>query len=199
MILLLLLAILIGSFVLLSAGDRIMGLGRIGKSRRDPISVALLFFFTGMGHFVQIGEMVEMLPPWVPARTGIIWASDVFELLLALGLLTSRYTRFAGLCAIAFLILVFPGNVYAAIIRVEMGGHGAGPAYLLVRAPFQVLLIAWAYRFAVRRERDVSKTEALRTAWSLHSELRGVRRPISTLNGEHDESLLCVPVQNEIY
>lgn len=35
--------------------------------------------------------------------------------------------------------------------RVEMGGHGAGPAYLLLRVPFQFLLIGWAYRFAVRR------------------------------------------------
>jgi uncharacterized membrane protein len=40
--------------------------------------------------------------------------------------------------------------VYAAINRVEMGGHGAGPMYLLVRAPFQLLLIGWAYWFAVR-------------------------------------------------
>jgi uncharacterized membrane protein len=41
-------------------------------------------------------------------------------------------------------------NVYAAINRVDMGGHGAGPMYLLVRAPFQLLLIGWAYGFAVR-------------------------------------------------
>jgi len=34
---------------------------------------------------------------------------------------------------------------------VEMGGHGAGPAYLLLRVPFQFLLIGWAYWFAVRR------------------------------------------------
>ena len=158
MTLLLLVTILIGSFVLLSAGDRLMGIGRIGTSRRGQISLALLFFFTGMGHFVQTGEMVEMLAPWVPARTGVIWASGVFEWLLALGLLTPRYSRFAGLGAIAFLVLVFPGNVYAAINRVEMGGHGAGPAYLLVRAPFQLLLIAWAYWFAVRKERGVSQT-----------------------------------------
>jgi uncharacterized membrane protein len=100
--------------------------------------------------------MVEMLPPWVPGRIGIIWASGALEWLLALGLLVPRYSRLAGLCAIAFLVFVFPGNVYAAVNRVDMGGHGGGPAYLLVRGSFQLLLIAWAYWFAARREPDVA-------------------------------------------
>jgi uncharacterized membrane protein len=154
MTLLLLLAILLGGFGLLSAADRLMS-RRIHVNRRGQISLALLFAFTGLGHFIQTNQMVEMLPPFVPARTGIIWASGVLEWLLALGLSMPRHARFAGLCAIAFLVLVFPGNVYAAINRVEMGGHGACPAYLLVRAPFQVFLIAWAYWFAVRQERAI--------------------------------------------
>jgi uncharacterized membrane protein len=71
------------------------------------------------------------------------------------GLLIPGYSRVAGLCAILFLIAVFPGNIYAAVNRVEMGGHSAGPAYLFVRAPFQLLLIGWAYWFAVRQPRPV--------------------------------------------
>jgi uncharacterized membrane protein len=156
MTLLLLLAILIGSFGVLSAADSVKGPDRMGASRRGQISLALLFLFTGVGHFVQTDQMVQMLPPWVPVRTGLIWASGMLEWLLALGLLTPRYSRVAGLCAMTFLVLVFPGNVYAAINRVDMGGHGAGPAYLLVRAPFQLLLMAWAYWFAVRQEPRVS-------------------------------------------
>ena len=46
-----------------------------------------------------------------------------------------------GLCLLAFLIAVFPANVFAAFNHVEMGGHEAGPAYLLVRAPFQLALM----------------------------------------------------------
>lgn len=160
MTLIILLTILLGSFVLLGATGGLTRLGRLEASRRGQISLALLFFFTGVGHFVQTDQMVQMLPPWVPARTGIIRASGVFEWLLALGLLTPRYSRVAGLCAIAFLVVVFPGNVYAAVNRVEMGGHAAGPAYLLVRAPFQLLLIGWAYWFAVRRPENVSQTPA---------------------------------------
>jgi uncharacterized membrane protein len=156
MTLLILLSILVGSFGLLTAAGKLTHSGRIDMRRRGQISLALLFVFTGVGHFVQTEQMVEMLPGWVPNRTVIVWASGVFEWVLAAGLLIPRYARLAGVCAIAFLVLVFPGNVYAAMNRVEMGGHGAGPAYLLVRAPFQLLLIAWAYWFAVRRpERDL--------------------------------------------
>jgi uncharacterized membrane protein len=158
MTLLILLAILIGSFGLLTAAGKLTRSVRIDARRRGQISLALLFVFTGMGHFVQTEQMVEMLPGWVPNRTVIVWASGVFEWLLAVGLLVPRYSRLAGVCAIAFLVLVFPGNVYAAMNRVEMGGHGAGPAYLLVRAPFQLLLIGWAYWFAARGPQRASRS-----------------------------------------
>jgi uncharacterized membrane protein len=88
---------------------------------------------------------------WVPARVGIIYVTGALELAGAVGLLVPRVSRLAGLSLIAFLVLVLPANVYAAFNRVEMGGHGAGPAYLLLRVPFQFLLIGWAYWFAVRR------------------------------------------------
>lgn len=152
MTLLLLVVILVGSFAVLTAVDRLRPPARrMGAARRGQVSLALLFLFTGLGHFVQTAAMAEMLPPWTPARTLMIWLSGFAEWLIAFGLLTPRHARLAGIAAIAFLILVFPGNVYAAVNRVEFGGHAAGPTYLLVRGPFQLLLIAWAYWFAVRR------------------------------------------------
>ena len=145
MTLLLLLVLLAGTFGLLTLTRRMT------VKRRGQISLAVLFLFTGLGHFVQTTEMAEMLPPFVPLRVPLVLLSGLFEWLLAIGLLIPRFARMAGMAAIAFLILVFPGNIYAAMHRVDFGGHGAGPVYLLVRAPFQLLLIAWAYWFAVRR------------------------------------------------
>lgn len=151
MVLILLLAIVLGSFGLLTAMDRLLGRGRIDAGLRGRVSLALLFLFTGLGHFLATEQMVQMLPPWVPARVGIIYATGALELAGAVGLLVPRVSRLAGLSLIAFLVLVLPANVYAAFNRVEMGGHGAGPAYLVLRVPFQFLLIGWAYWFAVRR------------------------------------------------
>ncbi len=149
MILLILLAILLGGFAASSALSAFMS-PPLPLRRRGQISLALLFVFTAIGHFVQTGPMMQMLPPAIPARTAIVWASGVFEFLLAVGFLIPRYARIAGIAAIVFLVLVFPGNIYAAIHRVPMGGHEAGPMYLLVRGPFQLLLIAWAWFFAAR-------------------------------------------------
>jgi uncharacterized membrane protein len=95
-----------------------------------------------MGHFIQTDGMVQILPAWVPARTAIVWASGIVEWLLAAGLLAGRYPRLVGIAVIVSLVGVFPGNLYGAINRVDFGGHGGGPSYLLVRATFQLLLIA---------------------------------------------------------
>jgi uncharacterized membrane protein len=153
--------ILIGTFGLLSAARSVGRWRGLDARRRGQISLAVLFVFTGIGHVVQTSQMAGMLPPAVPFRTGLVLASGVVEWLLAAGLLIPRYAHVAGIAAIAFLVLVFPGNVYAAMNRVDVGGHGAGPAYLLVRAPFQLLLIAWAYWFAVR---DGVRSDARRNA-----------------------------------
>ncbi|HYX71759.1 MAG TPA: hypothetical protein VE732_03240, partial [Nitrososphaera sp.] len=40
---------------------------------------------------------------------------------------------------------LLPANIYSAINRVDFGGHGIGPAYLLVRVPFQLFVIWWIY------------------------------------------------------
>jgi len=49
-----------------------------------------------------------------------------------------------------FMLAVLPANIYAALKQVGMGGHVQGPRYLLVRIPLQVVLMAWAYWFAVQ-------------------------------------------------
>lgn len=151
MILLVLCGILLGSFALLTVAQRVQGIARLDAGTRGRISLALLFLFTGIGHFVNTGEMTAMLPAWVPARTAIVYATGLLEWAGAIGLLVPRFSHMAGLCLFMFLLAVFPANVYAAINRVGMGGHDAGPVYLLVRGPFQLLLVWWTYEFGIRR------------------------------------------------
>jgi uncharacterized membrane protein len=145
MILLALTAILTGAYAVLVATAP-----RMDDRQRGRVSLALLFLFTGLGHFVNPEPMAAMLPDSVPARVPLIYVTGVFEWAGAIGLLLPRYARATGACLVAFLIAVFPANVFAALNHVGMGGHDAGPAYLLVRAPFQVGLIWWTYHFAVR-------------------------------------------------
>jgi uncharacterized membrane protein len=145
MILLALAAILTGAY-----GVLVVAVPHMDDRQRGRISLALLFLFTGLGHFVNPQPMAAMLPSWVPARVPLIYVTGLLEWAGAAGLLLPRYSRGAGLCLLAFLIAVFPANVFAALNHVEMGGHEAGPVYLLVRAPFQLALMWWTYHVAVR-------------------------------------------------
>jgi len=51
------------------------------------------------------------------------------------------------------LVLVgfFPANIYAAWVQAPVGGHAWGLVYLWVRAPLQIVLVAWAWRFGLER------------------------------------------------
>jgi uncharacterized membrane protein len=57
--------------------------------RRTPaaaaIGLGLLFLLTGSGHFLQTEAMAQMLPPWVPARVPLVYATGILELAIALG------------------------------------------------------------------------------------------------------------------
>jgi uncharacterized membrane protein len=118
---------------------------------RARIGLALVFVFTSIGHFIKTSEMTQMLPAWMPRRVALIYLSGVFELLAAIAILVPSISRLTGMVLCVFLILILPSNIYAALQRVDFGGHGAGPIYLLLRIPLQFFLIGWIYWFAVRQ------------------------------------------------
>ncbi len=121
----------------------------LGGARAGCLGLAAVFLFTGIGHFAKAREMSHMLPPWIPARLPIIWATGLLEFTLAAGLARPATARTAGFATIVFLVLVFPANVSAAMRRVHFGGHGRGAEYLVPRSLLQLFLIGWAYFFAV--------------------------------------------------
>ena len=143
--LLFLLLLLVAPYLILTAAGRFVGALKISPAARARVGLTLFFLFTGVGHFVRAEEMAEMLPPAVPYRLELIYFTGVLELLGAAGVWVPRLTRLTGLFLILMLVGVLPANIYSAINRVEFGGHGAGPAYLLVRVPFQLFVIWWTY------------------------------------------------------
>ena len=125
-------------------------LANVSEPVRGRIGVSLVFAFTALGHFVKTSEMTQMLPPWVPMRVQLIYLTGIFEFLAAIAILIPSLSRYTGIILCIFLVLILPSNIYAAIQRVDFGGHAAGPAYLLVRIPLQLFLIGWIFWFAVR-------------------------------------------------
>lgn len=110
------------------------------------IGVSLLFVGSGIAHFTGTQNLVRMLPAFVPARAEIIYITGVFELAGALGIWIPRLEQITGACLVALIIAVFPANVYAALNHMPIAGHESGIWYLLMRVPFQILLVLWVYR-----------------------------------------------------
>lgn len=122
----------------------------VTESMRGRIGVSLVLAFAGIAHFLKTSDMSEMLPAWTPLRIPLIYVTGIFELVAALALLLPSLSRYTGLALCLFLLLILPSNVYAAFQRIDFGGHEAGPSYLLIRIPLQLLLIGWVYWSAVR-------------------------------------------------
>lgn len=116
---------------------------RIASAKRARVGLSLFFLFTSIGHFIKTEEMAEMLPPSVPHRAGLIYLTGILELLGAIAVWIPRLTRLTGFLLVLMLVGILPANIYSALNRVDFGGHGAGPLYLLVRIPFQVFVIWW--------------------------------------------------------
>jgi len=119
------------------------------------IAIATMFIFAGISHFGLADDMVAMLPEFVPFRYGIIYVTGLIEIALAVGFLFAITMRITGILAIAFLVAVFPANIYAALNAVDFGGNAAGPIYLLFRVPMQIFLIGWIWYFCIREPQSV--------------------------------------------
>ncbi len=145
MTLLFLLLLLLVPYLVLTLLGKWNSTFQIASPKRARVGLSLFFLFTSIGHFIKTGEMAEMLPPSVPYRTGLIYLTGILELLGAIGVWIPRLMRLTGFLLIFMLIGILPANIYSALNRVDFGGHGAGPIYLLVRIPFQIFVIWWTY------------------------------------------------------
>lgn len=131
---------------------RLLGRGGRPLAMEGPAAwgAGLLFLFTASGHFFQSDAMIQMLPEWVPQREALVHATGVLEVMIAVALFRARWRLAGAWAALLVLVAFFPANIHAALHHAPMGGHAWGPAYLLVRAPLQIFIIAWIWLRIVR-------------------------------------------------
>lgn len=121
--------------------------GAAGVTRLARWRVALrgglsaMFVLTGVAHFVGMrAELIEMLPPALPAPALLITLTGLLELAGAAGLLWSRTAPWAAGGLLVLLIAMFPANVHAAL-----SGLATDPLeQLLPRTLIQVVFVAAA-------------------------------------------------------
>ena len=113
---------------------------------RDVVRIGLAVFMAiaGVAHFVAPRPYVQHLPESVPFQAELVAITGVMELVLAAGLIGPRRFRgAAGVATAAFLVLVFPANLYAAVSQAPIAGVPTGWVRW-ARLPLQLPLIAAA-------------------------------------------------------
>jgi len=110
--------------------------------------------FVGAGalHFLKPRPYEAIVPPYIPARRAVVYASGVAEILGGLGLMSRDpgRRRLGGWWTIATLVGVFPANVHMYLHADSFPKVPGGRAALAARLPLQALFIAWV-RAAMHR------------------------------------------------
>lgn len=101
--------------------------------------LAAMFVLTGVSHFVgSRAQMIDMVPPALPAPGLLVTVTGVLELAGAAGLLWSRTAPLAAGGLTALLLALFPANVYAALAGITTGAASE----LLPRTLIQMVFVA---------------------------------------------------------
>lgn len=112
------------------------------------ILLALFLIYAGVQHFLKPAFYEPFVPAFLPAKTFIVYASGVVEVLLGILLVIPKYTKKAATGIILLMIIFLPIHIWDVFSKTPaIGSHDAA----IKRLPFQFVLIGLAYlirRFA---------------------------------------------------
>ena len=107
--------------------------------------MALLYIAAGFNHFRKASLYIKIIPPYFPNPKLLNTLSGFSEIILGILLCIPLCSNFAAIGIIALLIAVFPANLF---MYENMDASLGIPKWiLLLRLPFQIVLIIWAYQY----------------------------------------------------
>ena len=115
----------------------------VAVDTRWRVALALGMAFAGISHLVMPTPFLQHLPEWAPMRSAVVFASGLVEIAFGVALLlrTSWRPRI-GLALAAYLVAVFPGNIYVAVAGIDVQGQPDG-IYAWIRLLFQPCSSGW--------------------------------------------------------
>jgi|TARA_B100000427_G_scaffold63080_1_gene49796 uncharacterized membrane protein len=87
------------------------------------------------------------MPNYMSLHLELVYLSGFFEVLFGVMLLINKYRVVAAKGLILLLIAVFPANIYLAQSSLAQSLLGITQETALIRLPFQILFILFAYWF----------------------------------------------------
>jgi uncharacterized membrane protein len=143
--------------VLVVATTIAWAVGRHRVTGRDHVRRGLgaAMVVAGLSHLVQPVPFIQHLPEWVPMRELTIAVTGVVEIVFgALLFAAARIRARVGQALAAYLVAVFPANVYVAVAGIDVQGQPDG-LYPWLRLPLQALFVflaLWSTRRAAVAE-----------------------------------------------
>jgi uncharacterized membrane protein len=101
------------------------------------------FVLAGALHFVMPAAYKRMVPPYLPVRGALVYASGAAEIVGGLGLMNRTTRRPAGWWLTATLIAIFPANIHMATHPRDYPGFPGGARGLRARLPLQAVFVTW--------------------------------------------------------
>ncbi|MBC9205364.1 DoxX family protein [Roseomonas aerophila] len=111
--------------------------------------LALAYLAAGILHLAMPEAFLRIVPGWVPYPHAVILATGACEILGAIGLMTRRLRRAAGIGLALYAVCVFPANIKHAVDDLSGLHAGLGWWYHGPRLALQPVLVWWALQAGV--------------------------------------------------
>jgi uncharacterized membrane protein len=148
------LIILLISFILFFLTNKFFLNEKYTLSLIGRVALAIMLVITGVAHFINTDLMNAMLPEVIPLKKEIVLFTGALEIAASVGLIMNKTSKLTSILLILFFIVIIPANIKGNIDQVPLGGMEKGIEYLYFRIPLQLLFIAWAYYFGIRKNID---------------------------------------------
>lgn len=125
------------------------------QGRHSQKLLAIFFILAGCLHFLFPASYMKIMPPWLPWHFALVMISGMFEIAGGLGVLFHFTRRFAGYGLILLSLAVLPANLQMLLNARAAGDALAWQALLLMRLPFQLLLIFWIWRATQAKQSEI--------------------------------------------
>jgi uncharacterized membrane protein len=102
------------------------------------------YLVAGALHVSTPGPFLLITPDWVPFPRQVILVTGLCEMAGAIGLLTPRLRRAAGIALALYAVCVFPANIKHAFEGLPAGQIQLGWWYHAPRLALQPVLVWWA-------------------------------------------------------
>lgn len=104
----------------------------------------LIYLFAGALHVARPEFFLRIVPWWVPWPRATVIATGLCEIAGAIGLMSPRLRRLAGIMLAIYAVCVFPANIKHALDFAHSGKDAIGWLYHGPRLAFQAVVIWWS-------------------------------------------------------